>query len=177
MARSSPLLATSLILLSLLVVASADYGNVPKPDNIVQPQSEINDQPIPIAIEGVILCKSGSSYLPVQGATSRIKCLAVDDRGYEVAPFAFMSSPSDENGYFFATLLPSQIGNHLKLSQCKAFLHSSPLETCSFATDANGGLTGALLSAYRILNEKKMKLFTVGPFFYSQEPVPVPDGY
>ena len=71
--------STLLLFLSLLVIASAsDYGYAPKPD-YGKPKTEGNDKPFPskpeyhekpeliVGIEGVVLCKSGSKYVPIQG--------------------------------------------------------------------------------------------------------------
>lgn len=63
------------------------------------------------------------------------------------------------------------------LKDCKVKLEKSPLETCNIPTDVNKGLTGALFSSYRILHDKKIKLYSVGPFFYTSEPKPTPAGY
>ncbi|XP_058010122.1 protein SEED AND ROOT HAIR PROTECTIVE PROTEIN-like isoform X2 [Hevea brasiliensis] len=138
----------------------------------------MKENPLPIGIQGIILCKSGSNYEPIQGAVTRVTCLAVDENGYETAPFSVLSYPSDAKGYFFATLYPSQISNDLKIAECKAFLEDSPLQNCKVPTDVNKGISGALLSAYRLLKNKNMRLYSVGPFFYTtEEPSPVSIGY
>lgn len=113
------------------------------------------------------------------GAVTRITCSGNDKYGYEMAPFSVLSCPSDAKGYFFATVFPSHLSSELRLTQCKAFLEDSPLKTCKVPTDVNKGITGALLSSYRLLNDKKVKLYSVGPFFYTTEPtsLPKPNGY
>ncbi|KAK4357227.1 hypothetical protein RND71_022837 [Anisodus tanguticus] len=57
-----------------------------------------------------------------------------------------------------------------KITQCKAFLESSSLESCDVPTDENKGKTGALLTSYRLLNGKKSTLFySVDPFVYTSD--------
>ncbi|KAA8549135.1 hypothetical protein F0562_000819 [Nyssa sinensis] len=85
--------------------------------------------------------------------------------------------PTDAKGYFFATLTSSELEDTLKLTECKAFLENSPLETCKVPSDVNKGISGALLSSYRLLNDKHMKLYSVAPFFYTSEPNPISKGY
>ncbi|GLT53490.1 hypothetical protein SLA2020_267560 [Shorea laevis] len=108
-------------------------------------------------------------FLVNAGAIARVTCLATDDRGYETAPFSTLSDGCDANGYFFATL--SGLKDNWKIKECKAFLHYSPLETCNVPVDVNHGLSGDLLSSYRIVNDndKHTKLYSVGPFFYTSE--------
>ncbi|XWS46612.1 hypothetical protein CRYUN_Cryun14cG0083300 [Craigia yunnanensis] len=74
---------------------------------------EEKEKPLPIGVEGHILCKSGTSSVPIQGAVARITCLAIDEYGYKIAPFSFLSDATDANGYFFATLTPSEINDEL----------------------------------------------------------------
>ncbi|KAJ8749597.1 hypothetical protein K2173_026246 [Erythroxylum novogranatense] len=140
-----------------------------KPDNYV-PQAE---SPLPIGIEGLVLCKSGANYVPIQGAVAKITCSVVGQNGYEATSSSCLT---DAKGYFFKTL-PDLDDDKLKLTDCKAFLESSPLDTCKLPTDVNKGITGAIFSNYRILNDKKIKLFSVGPFFYTSEPASTPGGY
>ncbi|KAB1203424.1 Proline-rich protein 3 [Morella rubra] len=169
-----------LLFLSLSVIASAsDSGYAPKPD-YGKPKTERNDTPFPskpeyhekpklkgddthlppkpdyqkpnpeliVGIQGVVLCKSGSKYVPIKGAVARIACLAADENGYETTPFSILSNECDANGYFLATYL---------------FL----------PVDVNHGISGApLFLPY--LNDKHMKLYSVGPFFYTSKPQSVP---
>lgn len=111
------------------------------------------------------------------GAVARITCLAADEQGYEMAPFSFLSGPSDEKGYYFATLYPSQVEDNCKLTQCKAFLENSPLKTCNVPTDENTGINGAPVIPYGNLKAKKMQLYSVKPLFYTSQPEPVSNGY
>lgn len=104
------------------------------------------------------------------GAVIRITCLANDGYGYEAAPFSFLSEATDAKGYFFATLSPYEMQDNLKIKECKAFLELSPLETCKIPTDEKQGISGALPASYHYLSDKKMKLFTVGPFVYTSAP-------
>ncbi|KDP28197.1 hypothetical protein JCGZ_13968 [Jatropha curcas] len=161
-----------------------DYGLLPKPDT-AKPGYGYGrrlENPLAIAIEGLVLCKSGSSYVPVEGAVARITCAALDKNGNRTPPISCLTGASDAKGYFFKLL--SVLGlndDNIKLTDCKVQLEKSPLKTCNVATDVNKGITGALISSYRILHDKKIKLYSVGPFFYTPGPEPksstTPTGY
>lgn len=111
------------------------------------------------------------------GAVARVTCGCEDEQGYETGPTSVLSHVTDSKGYFFATLSLGELGSKLKITECKAYLESSPLETCKVPTDVNYGISGARLSSYRLL-ENKMKLYTVGPFFCTSQPAkPLPNGY
>ncbi|KGN44955.1 proline-rich protein 3 [Cucumis sativus] len=120
-----------------------------------------------IGIEGIILYKFGSSISPLQGGLARITCKTVDEYGYEAASYTFLSESSDENGYFLATLSPSEVEDKRELKECKAFLEVSPLENCQSPSDLNNGVSGALLHSYKFLVHNNMKLFSVGPFLFT----------
>ncbi|CAN0889063.1 Protein SEED AND ROOT HAIR PROTECTIVE PROTEIN [Linum grandiflorum] len=110
------------------------------------------------------------------GAVARITCLAEDEQGYETAPFS--TRPTDANGYFFKTLHSNSVQNFVE--KCKAYIERSPMKNCSAASDVNKGITGSPLSSYRILHDKRIKLYPVGPFFYTpsyQSPKSTPAGY
>ncbi|CAN0889061.1 Protein SEED AND ROOT HAIR PROTECTIVE PROTEIN [Linum grandiflorum] len=114
------------------------------------------------------------------GAVARITCLAEDEQGYETAPFSVSSTPSDAKGYYFTTLYLSQLSNANFVEKCKAYIERSPMKNCSAASDVNKGITGSPLSSYRILHDKRIKLYPVGPFFYTpsyQSPKSTPAGY
>ncbi|KAJ7973003.1 Pollen Ole e 1 allergen/extensin [Quillaja saponaria] len=157
------------------VPTKPDYEKEIKPKS--EEKAELLSTSI-ISIQGLVLCKSPSKYFPLQGALARITCQAVDENGYEKVPFSIVSHITDSKGYFFATISVSELEEKWKLTECKAFLESSPLDTCQVPTDVNKGITGALLSSYHLLNNDNIKLYSVGPFFYTSEPnKPVPDGY
>ncbi|KAB2074196.1 hypothetical protein ERO13_A07G126000v2 [Gossypium hirsutum] len=164
--------ATLLLLSSLVIVAAIDYSQ--GSESVGKSMPKAKEKPLPIGVEGHILCKSGtSSAVPIQGAVARITCVAVDEFGYETAPFSFSSDATDENGYFFATLTPPEINDKMQLRECNAFLENSPLEACKVPTDVNKGIRGAILNSHRQLDQRKMRLYWVGPFFYTSES----DGY
>ncbi|KAJ1402388.1 Pollen protein Ole e I like [Sesbania bispinosa] len=189
---------TSMLLLALLVIASATeygYGPAPKleepkpvteykphptkPDyKVPKPKGKDEQQLLPtvISVQGVVLCKSGSNYFPIQGAVARVTCGCVDEVGYETGPISVLSHITDSKGYFFATLSLAELGSKLKLTECRAYLESSPLENCKVPTDVNHGISGARLSSYRLLHNN-IKLYTVGPFFCTSQPKPLPNGY
>ncbi|KAJ6729425.1 POLLEN OLE E 1 ALLERGEN AND EXTENSIN FAMILY PROTEIN [Salix viminalis] len=146
------------------------YGSHSDP-NLVKPNlNKEKTLSAMIGVQGLVYCRSGPKRFPLQGAVVRITCLASDGSGYEAAPFSFLSEATDAKGYFFATLSPYEMQENRKIKECKAFLDQSPLETCNVPTDAKQGITGALLASYHYLSDKKMKLFTVGPFVYSSAP-------
>ncbi|XP_027363397.1 proline-rich protein 1-like [Abrus precatorius] len=207
MAFLQSLFATSMLLSALLVFASAtDYGygpaptlQNPKPETDYKPQptkpdheptkpdyevpkpkgeDEVPLLPTIISVQGVVLCKSGSNYFPIQGAVARVTCGCVDENGYETGPISVLSDATDGKGYFLATVTLAEFGHKLKFGECKAYLESSPLETCKVPSDVNYGISGATLSSYRILDNKK-KLYSVGPFFCTSQStsVPAPNGY
>lgn len=107
------------------------------------------------------------------GGVVRITCLGVDKYGYEMSPFSILTRPTDANGYFLAKLSTKE-DDGCKISECKAFLHSSPIKTCKFATDTNMGVSGAPLSVYRPLGSNNMRLYSLGPFVYDSVPKPTP---
>ncbi|PRQ26425.1 hypothetical protein RchiOBHm_Chr6g0294431 [Rosa chinensis] len=165
-------------------VSTNDYGHGPKPQVEKPKLDQLYGELLPhnlFGIQGLVLCNSGLKAFPIQGAVARITCVGEDENGYETAPFSILSGATDAMGYFFATLSPSKLegnyNNKWKLTECKTFLDNSPLESCKVPTDVNHGISGALIASYRTLNAKNMKLFSVGPFFYSSEPKPAPSGY
>ncbi|KAE8676691.1 putative Integrase-type DNA-binding superfamily protein [Hibiscus syriacus] len=111
----------------------------------------------------------GSKYYPIQGALATITCKAVDEIGVEKT-ISFCSKATDAKGYFFIPLS----GDNLKVRECKAYLKSCPLATCNVPTNVNKAIEGALLSAFRVLNQKKTQLYSVGPFFYTSQATPAP---
>ncbi|KAK7392288.1 hypothetical protein VNO78_20722 [Psophocarpus tetragonolobus] len=197
--------ATTMLLLALLVIASAtDYGydQSPKFENpesktdynkVYKPhprptkpdyamskpkgKDELKLVPTIISVQGVVFCKSGSNYFPIQGAVARVTCGCEDEHGYETGPISVLSHVTDSKGYFLATLPLAELGSKFKITECKVYLENSPLETCKVPTDVNNGISGARLSSYRLL-ENKIKLYTVGPFFCTSQPAkPFPNGY
>lgn len=96
----------------------------------------------------------------------RITCQVVgDDDDCET----YYSEATDSNGYFFKALSSPNLTDGLKLKECKVFLDNSPMEDCKIPTDVNRGIRGALLNTFRILDHNNIKLFNVGPFFYTSE--------
>ncbi|KAJ6401029.1 hypothetical protein OIU84_016445 [Salix udensis] len=140
--------------------------NLPKPEFYIPKPSNENEYS-PIGVEGLVLCKQGSNYTPVEGAVIRVACTAVDQHGYRKVPFSCLTEATDAKGYYFKTLPASGLDDHLKITECKAYLESSPLKTCNVPTNMNDGISGALLSAYRVLHDKKMKLYSMRTFFYT----------
>ncbi|CAN1299644.1 Protein SEED AND ROOT HAIR PROTECTIVE PROTEIN [Linum perenne] len=145
------------------------YG--PKPNyDLTKPKLNIPklEDAFPSAVEGTVVCRSGSSYVPIQGAMVRITCWGVDEEGYEINTLSCQSGPTDAKGYFFE-MLPSSNYNKNISGNCKAFMEQSPLENCSVPSDVNRGMTGSLLSTYHLLHDKSLKLYSIGPFFYTSD--------
>ncbi|KAE8672225.1 putative Integrase-type DNA-binding superfamily protein [Hibiscus syriacus] len=134
-------------------------------------KSEEMKNRLSIYVQGTVLCKEGSRYYPIQGALAMITCKGVEKT------ISICSKPTDAKGYFFVPL-PDLGGDKLKLRECKVHLKSSPLEACNVPSDVNKAIQGALLSAFRVLNDNKTKLYSVGPFFYTSQAKPAPkNGY
>ncbi|XP_022953718.1 proline-rich protein 3-like [Cucurbita moschata] len=178
--------ATPVVLLWLLAAASvssaADYYEFPDDQNFGGAGDNgipIYEKPLPsygrevaapllIAVEGVVSCRNNTQYHPLKGVVARITCMGLNEKGNEMAPFSFSSFPSDEHGYFLATLSVSKLKGKAKVTECKAFLPpSSPCEGCKYLTNVNNGVLGALFRSFRILTHRNMKLYSVGPFLYS----------
>ncbi|KAL1225168.1 Protein SEED AND ROOT HAIR PROTECTIVE PROTEIN [Cardamine amara subsp. amara] len=163
MAFSRLSFAASLVVFSSLIISSvAYYGN-----DEADPET---GKLIPMAVEGVIMCRSGGKTYPIQGATARISCVKKDVYGKELVPISIMSGKTDAKGYFFASIFPSQLRAGRTVGNCKAFLAKSPIADCDFPTNVNKGVRGQPLSQYRVLEDKSFKLYWVGPFFFTSEP-------
>ncbi|XP_050236198.2 proline-rich protein 3-like [Mercurialis annua] len=137
-------------------IPNSGYGYTPKLET-----------PLHIGIEGLILCKSGSSYVPIKGALAKISCSILGENGYMTRLFSCSTGATDAKGYFFKAL--PIVG----LKDCNVKLEKSSLEKCNIPTDVNKGITGAHVSSYQILSDKRLKLYSVGPFFYTSEPKPI----
>ncbi|KAK2649547.1 hypothetical protein Ddye_017036 [Dipteronia dyeriana] len=149
MALSRLFLTTSLLLFSLLVLASASdysYGSVPKPDTKEsKPQDNYNNDSKPQQPKEDRY-STPDNYKPRPGKPG----------------FA------EKKKLVFPT--SHRVTDGLKvIKECKAFLEDSPMEDCKVPTDVNRGISGALLNSYRILDNMDIKLFKVGPFFYTSE--------
>lgn len=101
---------------------------------------------------------------------TRITCEAIDEFGFETRPFSFLSEATNAKGYFLATLFQEEVVRKTVLKECRAFLEASPLDNCSYPTDVNKGISGAVLHSYRFLHDKKLNLYTVGPFAFTSLP-------
>ncbi|EOA27978.1 hypothetical protein CARUB_v10024151mg [Capsella rubella] len=142
-----------------------------------------------IGVQGLIYCKQGSKLTPLQGAVARVTCERADEYGYEGEDVTVLSQATDAKGYFLATLSSSEVKDYfnsknkvMRIKECRAFLELSPSDTCSFPTEINRGISGAILQKYRLVENKlKMKLFTVGPFVFSPQETDqdksIPNGY
>ncbi|PIA36641.1 hypothetical protein AQUCO_03300089v1 [Aquilegia coerulea] len=125
-----------------------------------------------VAVQGVVFCKpcqhKGVDTLhgatPITGAVVRLQC------NNTRIPFE-LQAKTDKNGYFFLHTAPklSNYGIH----KCKAFIVSSPLNSCRTPTDLHQGVTGAVLRYERPSPKpNQYALFTVGPFAF--EPTSCP---
>ncbi|KAJ0744675.1 hypothetical protein HanPI659440_Chr10g0390371 [Helianthus annuus] len=156
------------------VTADGAYGvtSTTKPRIPYKPYD--NEISKPIAIQGLIYCKTGSKLIPIKGATARVTCLARNHLGLELAPFSVSSCPSDDKGYFLAKLSPQVTKFYKKveweLKECKAYLEKSPLKECKVPLDINGGIKGVHIvssSTHRLL--KNANLYSLKPFFYTSD--------
>ncbi|TXG63366.1 hypothetical protein EZV62_010360 [Acer yangbiense] len=158
------------------------HSHLPKSDlDKYKKPAEDTENYLPISIQGLVLCKSGPRYnpIPIEGAVARITCESVEKSGnYKTKVLSFLSPATNVEGYFFATL-PNSILNKdkLKIKDCKVLLESSPLKTCKVPTNINKGLTGSPLHTYRLLKDKKMKLYSADTLYYTSQPAPVSNGY
>ncbi|XP_071689236.1 protein SEED AND ROOT HAIR PROTECTIVE PROTEIN-like [Rutidosis leptorrhynchoides] len=172
-------LSTILFLLSVtlsIVSTTADgaYAVAPSTKHEIPYKVSEKETPKPIAVQGLIYCKSGSKLIPLKGATARVTCLAKNHNGLELAPFSVSSCPADDKGYFLAKLSPPST-NYVKkakweLKDCKVFLEKSPMEQCKVPLDINGGIKGAHIistSSYRLL--KNANMYSIEPFFYASD--------
>ncbi|XP_057790423.1 protein SEED AND ROOT HAIR PROTECTIVE PROTEIN-like [Salvia miltiorrhiza] len=167
--RCSLLLTLYLFPLTVIVGASASgYGYGPNPNSY-----HLKNKYFPevFSVQGIVYCKSTSGVFPLKGSVVRITCLGLDKYGYETAPFSVLSRPTDANGYFLAKLSSELLeADGVKIVQCKTFLHSSKMRACPYATNISSGVSGAPLSAYRMLGSANMRLYSVGPFVYTFTP-------
>ncbi|KAK9078879.1 hypothetical protein SSX86_002937 [Deinandra increscens subsp. villosa] len=179
-ATCSIILLFSLAFSVVSTVADGGYGVAP----VTKPYTtKDKETPKPVAIQGLIFCKSGSKLIPLKGATARVTCLARNHLGLELPAFSVSSCPADDKGYFLAKLSPPATTKFIKkaeweLKECKVYLEKSPLKECEVPLDINGGITGVHVvssSSHRLL--KNANLYSIKPFFYtrSDEPKPVSD--
>ncbi|XVF04495.1 hypothetical protein REPUB_Repub05bG0087700 [Reevesia pubescens] len=109
---------------------------------------------------------------------ANVTCQALDEIGLEkTLQFAAYQLMQRVASLQHCLLSLSVLDKSLKLKDCKAFFQKSPLETCNVPTDVNKKITGAPFSAYHVFKEKHTKFYFVGPFYYTFEAKPVPNGY
>ncbi|CAM8930304.1 unnamed protein product [Rhodiola kirilowii] len=119
--------------------------------------------PTIIGVRGAIYCQNRGKLTPIQGACAKVTCAKKGK-----SPFTILSAPTDKTGMFMATLSLHEVERNWDLKKnCKAYVHSSHLKTCSVATDVNKGLSGAPLKSYTSFPGQHMKVFYVGPFVYT----------
>ncbi|KAG2290472.1 hypothetical protein Bca52824_050076 [Brassica carinata] len=79
-------------------------------------------------------------------------------RGTEGEDVTVLSQATDAKGYFLATLSPLEVKGLkkkvIKIKECRAFLELSPDDTCTYPTEINRGISGAILQTYRLLENK-----------------------
>ncbi|XP_010523958.1 PREDICTED: proline-rich protein 3-like [Tarenaya hassleriana] len=120
---------------------------------------------VPVAIDGVILCKHGYNTYPIKGAKAKLVCSEVDSYGKNKEEVVLYSKQTDGKGYFELTV--TEVVKDIAL--CRVKLHSSPMATCKNPTNVNKGLTGAPLSLYnyRTFPDRNLKMYSVGPFYFT----------
>ncbi|EOA25174.1 hypothetical protein CARUB_v10018486mg [Capsella rubella] len=116
------------------------------------------------AVDGIVLCKNGYKTYPILGAKVQIVCSDPSSYGKNKNEVVIYSNPTDSKGYFHVSLTDIK-----DLAHCRVKLYTSPIETCKNPTNVNKGLTGVPLSlyGYRFYSDKNLKLFSVGPFYYT----------
>ncbi|XP_010413258.1 PREDICTED: proline-rich protein 3-like [Camelina sativa] len=116
------------------------------------------------AVDGIILCKNGYKTYPILGAKVKIVCSDPASYGKDKNEVVIYSNPTDSKGYFHVSLTDIK-----DLAYCRVKLYTSPIESCNNPTNVNKGLTGVPLSlyGYRFYSDKNLKLFSVGPFYYT----------
>ncbi|KAL1197833.1 Proline-rich protein 1 [Cardamine amara subsp. amara] len=137
---------------------------VPKP-TYTAPTKPYVPEILITAVDGIILCKNGYKTYPIQGAKAKIVCSEPGSYGKSKNEVVIYSDPTDSKGYFHVTLT-----DIIKdLLHCRVMLYTSPVETCNNPTNISKGLTGIPLSmyGYRYYADKNLKLFSVGPFYYT----------
>ncbi|KAL5997670.1 hypothetical protein ACLOJK_008600 [Asimina triloba] len=158
------------VLLALQICAVLMVGSFDSATSIQPPKVPISPLPAPklpppIAVEGVVRCKSckfrGVNTLlgasPLDGAVVKLQCI-LQRRTYSI------TGTTDKNGYYF--IQPKEIipfPDH----QCKVFLVSSPSKNCTVPTNLNGGLSGAFLEFRTLLpGTKPVALNAVWPLAF-----------
>ncbi|KAJ9560206.1 hypothetical protein OSB04_005366 [Centaurea solstitialis] len=164
----------SVVVSAVSASAGGAYGVSPATNHEIpyKMMTKEKELPKPIAIQGLIYCKSGPKLIPIKGAITRITCLARNQKDLEPMPFSVLSCPTDDKGYFLAKLSPPSTkflkNSHWELKECKAFLESSPLKDCKIPLDINGGVTGAhIISSLSHRFLKNANLYSLKPFFYT----------
>ncbi|KAI3883918.1 hypothetical protein MKX03_017381 [Papaver bracteatum] len=131
---------------------------VPKVKNPYVPSPPKN-----YAVQGLVYCQFGAERTPIKGVVTKVVCFAAD----LVSQLLTITSTTDAHGYFYTPLDVSSI--IYQVFQCKVYLDTCPMTTCSKPTNINNGVSGALLSInYQSLPNNK-NLLSVGPFFYTPE--------
>ncbi|CAE6080839.1 unnamed protein product [Arabidopsis arenosa] len=180
------------LILSLVTIATADYYSPSSPPvykspehkpTLPSPSPTYSSPPPPYvpeptytpptkpyvpeilkAVDGIILCKNGYETYPILGAKVKIVCSEPASYGKSKNEVVIYSDPTNSKGYFHVSLTDIK-----DLAYCRVKLYFSPVETCKNPTNVNKGLTGVPLSmyGYRFYSEKNLKLFSVGPFYYT----------
>ncbi|CAH8362943.1 unnamed protein product [Eruca vesicaria subsp. sativa] len=169
--------AASLLLALVIVVTTADCYVTPAPTTFTSPfKTPCLPKPnTEIAIEGLILCKSGNETYPIKGAKVIVVCPIVDSYGKLVAKVIISSYPTDLKGYFYFIMygLSHKVKN---INGCKVMLESSPVSMCKTRTNVNKGVTGAPLSSdsSKFLSRDNLNLYTLEPFYFSSPVAPKP---
>jgi len=100
-----------------------------------------------------------SMALVLAGATVKLQCNNTKYPAVETAK-------TDKNCYFFITA-PKTVTSYAS-HECKVFLVSSPVATCSKPSNFNDGLKGSHLKPVKpyVSNKLPFVLYTVGPFAF-----------
>ncbi|KAM7267386.1 hypothetical protein ACFE04_009552 [Oxalis oulophora] len=124
--------------------------------------------------EGIVLCKTGkNTFDAIKGAIVKITCETVNEYGYEILPAATYISKTNNDGYFLVPiprLLKLDQSKYSKYTSCKAEIEHSSTEKCKIPFNGDKWKSSSTyLSSYRILHDRQVKLYSVGPFVFTQE--------
>ncbi|KAK9085315.1 hypothetical protein Sjap_025726 [Stephania japonica] len=167
------LVSNALLLLSLNVILVLTTFT----ENVVVSQEPSGIKRTLVAVQGVVYCKPCKyqdydtllEASPLQGAVVRLQC---NNTKYPLS----QEAKTDKNGYFLVqgAKRVTNYGAH----KCKVFLGSSPLDSCSKATDLHHGMSGATLNYQKPPSDHSstpalpFSLYTVGPFAFAPASCP-----
>ncbi|XP_073116573.1 non-classical arabinogalactan protein 31-like [Elaeis guineensis] len=139
----------------------------PPPPLFIKPPFHLPPVRLPMAVEGVIYCRSCKlrnydrllDASPLPGAVAELRCNNGSRRELK------LNGTTNADGYFLIQAPMRKVttfGSH----KCKVFLMSSPLASCNRRGNLSGGVTGVYLRFERIIKvgPNQWALFAAGYF-------------